>query len=33
LVPYLSFKQKTSPLDTAFSRNIASKLRFFHCIP
>ena len=32
LVPYLSFKQKTSPLDTAFSRNIASKLRIFHCI-
>ena len=32
LVPYLSFKQKTSLFIVAFSRNIASKLRFFHCI-
>ena len=27
LVPHLSFKQKTSPLDSAFSRRIASKLQ------
>jgi hypothetical protein len=32
LVPYLSFKQITSLFNVAFSRNIASKLRFFHCI-
>jgi hypothetical protein len=33
LVPYLSFKQKTSPLDVAFSRKAASKVLTFHWIP
>jgi hypothetical protein len=29
LVPHLTFKQKTSPLDTPFSRNVSSKLDVF----
>ena len=32
LGPYQAFKQKTSPLDTPFSRNIASKLLTFRWI-
>jgi hypothetical protein len=32
LGPYQAFKQKTSPLDTPFSRNIASKLLTFQWI-
>ena len=32
LVPHLSFKQRTPPFDTAFSRRTASKLLTFHWI-